>query len=124
MLIGPEAFEPEMVRAHRRSWAVKGFFTAFMISILPGRFAYIVNLDLAGIGQDPVRLAGGLIELLFVVDVQLAMVGYLLTFHPLDAHIRSANPDLAGWVAALIYYPPFILMSEGGPLAYHHATSD
>lgn len=124
MLIGREAFDPEMVRAHLRSWAVKGFFTAFMISILPGGFAYIVTLDLAGIGQDPVRLAGGLIELLFVVDVQLAMVGYLLTFRPLDAHIRSANPHLAGWVAALICYPPFILMGEGGPLAYHYATSD
>ena len=81
---------------------MKGFFTAFMISILPGGFAFVVNLDLAGVTSDPVRLATGLIELLFVIDVQLAMVGYLLTIRPLDAHIRSANPHLAGWLAALM----------------------
>lgn len=95
-----------------------------MISILPGGFAFVVNLDLAGVTSDPVRLATGLIELLFVIDVQLAMVGHLLTIRPLDAHIRSANPHLAGWLAALMCYPPFILMSDGGPLSYHHATSD
>jgi hypothetical protein len=124
MLIGREAFDPEMVKAHLRSWAVKGFFTAFMVSILPGGFAYIVTLDLGGITTDPVRFAGGLIEMLFLVDVQLAMVGYLLTFRPLDAHIRSANPHLAGWLAALICYPPFILMGDGGPLSYHYGTAD
>jgi len=52
------------------------------------------------------------------------MVGYLLTMKPLDAHIRSANPYLAGWMAALICYPPFILMGDGGPLNYHPGTAD
>src|SRR5690606_42143161 len=47
---------------------------------------------------------------------------YLLTMKPLDAHIRTANPYLAGWVAALICYPPFILMD--GPLNYHVNTAD
>jgi protein-S-isoprenylcysteine O-methyltransferase Ste14 len=124
MLLGREPYEPEAVRAHWRSWAVKGFFIAFMISILPGGFAYVVTLDLADIGTDPVRLAGGLIEMLFLIDVHIAMVGYLVTFRPLDAHIRSANPRVAGWVAALMCYPPFILMGDGGPLSYHYATSD
>ncbi|HYN45940.1 MAG TPA: DUF1295 domain-containing protein, partial [Allosphingosinicella sp.] len=43
----------------------------------------------------------------------------MLTMKPLDAHIRSANPYAAGWAAALICYPPFILMGDGGPLDYH-----
>jgi protein-S-isoprenylcysteine O-methyltransferase Ste14 len=124
MLMGREAYDPAAVRSHLRSWAVKGFFIAFMISILPGGFAYVVNLDLTGIAGDPVRLAGSLIEMLFVIDVQLAMVGYLVTFRPLDAQIRSANPHVAGWLAALMCYPPFILMGEGGPLSYHYATAD
>jgi protein-S-isoprenylcysteine O-methyltransferase Ste14 len=38
---------------------------------------------------------------------------------PIDTHIRSANPYAAGWAAALICYPPFVLMGEGGPLDYH-----
>ncbi len=124
MLIGREPYDPEEIKSHFRSWAVKGFFCAFMISILPPGFQYIVNLDIADMSMNPVRIAGGLIELLFVVDVQMAMVGYLLTMKPLDAHIRSANPYLSGWVAALICYPPFILMGDGGPLAYHYNTAD
>src|SRR5690606_36373508 len=96
---------------------------AFMLSNLPGGYAYIVNLDLAALALEPVAIAGALIELLFLIDVHLAMVGYLLTMKPLDAHIRSANPYVAGWLAALICYPPFILMGDGGPLNYQTATA-
>ncbi|GGC24953.1 isoprenylcysteine carboxyl methyltransferase [Novosphingobium marinum] len=124
MLVGREPYDIEAVKAHFRSWAVKGFFTAFMISILPIGWINLVNLDLASIPFEPVRLSWALIELLFVIDVQIAMVGYLLTMKPLDAQIRSANPFLGGWVAALICYPPFILMGDGGPLNYHPNTSD
>ncbi|MBW8753053.1 MAG: DUF1295 domain-containing protein [Sphingomonadales bacterium] len=124
MLIGREPHDIDEVRRHLLTWAVKGFFCAFMISILPGGFAGIVRLDLAQLAGDPVRLANALIELLFLLDVQIGTVGYLMTLKPLDAQIRSANPYLAGWVAALMCYPPFILMGEGGPLSYHEHTSD
>jgi protein-S-isoprenylcysteine O-methyltransferase Ste14 len=124
MLVGREAYDAQEVRRHLLAWAVKGFFTAFMLSILPPGFAMVVEADLGAISAEPVRLATLLIELLFVVDVQIAMVGYLLTMKPLDAHIRSANPYLAGWLAALICYPPFILMGPGGPLDYHAGSAE
>jgi len=124
MLSGRQDYDPEMVRRHWRSWAVKGFFTAFMISILPPGFAWIVSHDLPSFAGNPAAIANWLIELLFVIDVQIAIVGYLLTMKPLDAQIRSANPHLAAWVAALICYPPFILMSGGGVLDYHPNTAD
>ena len=124
MLIGREPFEPEQVKAHWRSWLVKGFFCAFMISILPPGWANIVMLDVHAISGDPVLITHWLTELLFLIDVQIAMVGYLVTMKPLDAQIRSANPFLGGWVAALICYPPFILMIPNGPLDYHFGTSD
>jgi protein-S-isoprenylcysteine O-methyltransferase Ste14 len=124
MLLGREAYDREEVAHHLRSWAVKGFFSAFMISILPGGFEGIVTYDFSSFLGDPVRFASALIELLFLIDVQIGTVGYLLTMKPLDAQIRTANPYLAGWLAALICYPPFILMGDGGPLDYHPATSD
>ncbi len=124
MLIGREAYDAAEVGHHLRAWTVKGFFTAFMISILPGGFQGIVTYDFADFATDPVRFAATLIELLFLIDVQIGTVGYLLTMKPLDAQIRTANPYLAGWLAALICYPPFILMGDGGPLDYHPATSD
>jgi len=109
---------------HLRAWVVKGFFLAFMISIVPGGWRDIVNMNLAEVVTNPVWLANALITAMFLVDVQFATVGYMLTMKPLDAHIRTANPYLAGWVAALMCYPPFILMNNGGPLDYHIGTSD
>jgi protein-S-isoprenylcysteine O-methyltransferase Ste14 len=120
--LGPP--DREALYEHLRSWGVKGFFTAFMISIVPGNFADVVRPALPEILANPVTLARWLISAMFLVDVAFATVGYLMTMRPLDAHIRSANPYAAGWVAALICYPPFLLMSDGGPLDYHPATQD
>lgn len=124
MLIGREAWAAQEVRKHWRAWIIKAFFGAFMISILPGGFAEVVNADFSGIPGDPVRLAFFLIALMFVADVQIGTVGYLVTLRPLDAHIRSGNPFLAGWLAALICYPPlvFAFMGAGGIFAYEVNT--
>ena len=72
--------------------------------------------------DNPVALANWLITFMFVIDVAFATAGYLLTMRPLDSHIRTANPYAAGWMAALICYPPFVLMDDGGPLDYHPGT--
>ncbi|QCI94647.1 isoprenylcysteine carboxylmethyltransferase family protein [Novosphingobium sp. EMRT-2] len=118
MLMGREPYAREEVYHHLRAWTVKGFFCAFMISILPGGFAAVVRADWSLAAHDPVRIAGMTIETMFMVDVQIAMVGYLLTMKPLDAQIRTANPYLGGWLSALICYPPFILMGGGDVLDY------
>lgn len=122
LLIGREPFDPAQVWCHVRAWAVKGFFTAFMISIVPGGFAIIVANDWAPMVTDPVRLAGLLVTAMFVLDAQIGTVGYIMTMKPLDAQIRSANPFLAGWLAALVCYPPFQLMQGSGPLFYQTNT--
>ncbi len=123
MLIGREAWEGGQVAKHWRAWAIKGFFTAFMISILPPGFALVVGADYGAALGDPATLSRMLIETLFLVDVQIGTVGYLLTFRPLDAHIRSGNPLLAGWVAALMCYPPFVwgTMGNANVLGYEAA---
>lgn len=124
MLIGREPYDPAEVKHHLRAWAVKGFFCAFMISILPPGFASVVGTDWSEVAGNPVRLSVAITEIMFVVDVQIAMVGYLLTMKPLDAHIRTANPHFAGWFAALACYPPFQLMEQGRPLFYQEHTAD
>lgn len=113
-LLRRDGWHCEEIKRHWRAWIIKGFFTAFMISILPHGFAAVVNADFAAIADDPIRLGLALFELLFVIDVQIGTVGYLLTLRPLDAHIRSGNPFLAGWVAALMCYPPFVFAFMGG----------
>jgi protein-S-isoprenylcysteine O-methyltransferase Ste14 len=106
-----------------RAWAVKGFFTAFMFSILPGNWWDAIRGDWAVIASSPVELAFWLIKIMFMVDVTFATVGYVLTMKPLDAHIRTANTYAAGWTAALLCYPPFIMMGDGGALDYHVGTA-
>ncbi len=123
-LAGRADWDKQEIFHHLRAWAVKGFFLAFMISIVPGGWRDIVNMNLVEVVTNPIWLANALITAMFLVDVQFATVGYVLTMKPLDAHIRTANPYLAGWVAALMCYPPFILMNNGGPLDYHIGTSD
>lgn len=109
---------------HLRAWAVKGFFLAFMISVVPIGWAQVVGPGWVSFESGPVRLIQWLISTMFLADVTFATVGYVLTMRPLDAHIRSANPYAAGWLAALICYPPFILMGDGAPLDYHLGAHD
>jgi protein-S-isoprenylcysteine O-methyltransferase Ste14 len=119
-----ESVDRDAIFRHLRAWGVKAFFLPFMLGIVPGGFGDFVRTSASEAFADPVRLANWLITFMFTIDVAFATVGYALTLRPLDAHIRSANPYASAWMAALICYPPFILMGDGGPLDYHPGTSD
>ncbi|UVO52440.1 DUF1295 domain-containing protein [Sphingomonas sp. SUN019] len=123
-LMGTGEPDKEAIFNHLRSWGVKAFFLAFMVAIVPPGFGDFVRTPSFGLLADPVRLAQWLITFMFVIDVAFATVGYLLTMRPLDSHIRTANPYAAAWMAALMCYPPFILMEDGGPLDYHPGTAE
>lgn len=123
-LIAPgQPVDGRAIGHHLRAWAVKGFFTAFMLSIVPGNFSALVSVPMHELFANPYATAIWTINLLYLVDVHIATVGYILTLKPLDAHIRTANPYGMAWVAALVCYPPFILMS-GGPLDYQLYGAD
>ncbi len=127
MLVGGTGRDkPDAARIHEhlRQWFVKAFFLAFMLSIIPGNWADAVRWPNWEIVQNPVSLARYLIGAMFMIDVTFATVGYLLTMRTLDAHIRSASPFASGWAAALICYPPFILMGQGSPFDYQRGTAD
>ncbi|KQM64475.1 protein-S-isoprenylcysteine methyltransferase [Sphingomonas sp. Leaf17] len=122
-MTGQAGVEREAIYNHLRSWGVKAFFLAFMLGGLPGGFGEFVRGDLSVVLRDPVALSLWLIALMFLIDMAFATVGYVLTFRPLDSHIRTANPFAAAWMAALICYPPLTLMMDGGVLDYHIGTA-
>lgn len=107
---------------HARAWLVKGFFLVFMLAIVPGAVGAATSPAFDRLLAEPARLAHWAIGLMFTVDVCFGTVGYLCALRPLGTHIRQANPHLAGWLAALICYPPFVLMGPGGPINYTAAT--
>lgn len=123
-LLGRAGVDGEQVKKHWRAWIIKAFFGAFMISILPPGFAFVVEAQPAQILSNPVEIGMLLITLLFLVDVQIGTVGYLFTLRPLDAHIRSGNPFVAGWLAALLCYPPFVwgIIGNNGQILSYEAN--
>jgi len=123
-LTGQQGWAADAIHGHLCAWGVKAFFLPFMLAIVAAGFGQFVRMPLAQAFADPVALSGWLIDFMFTLDVAFACVGYMLTMRPLDSHIRSANPHAAAWMAALICYPPFILMEAGGPLDYHPGTAD
>lgn len=122
MLFMRDDWDAGEVKKHWRAWIIKGFFGAFMISIVPVNFANVVNADLYELLSNPVVFAVVLINLLFLIDVMVGAVGYIVTLRPLDAHIRSGNPFLGGWLAALVCYPPFVwgILGNGQVMSYEH----
>jgi protein-S-isoprenylcysteine O-methyltransferase Ste14 len=116
------AADREMVYEHLRCWTIKGFFLAFMVAIVPGNWFGVVSPTAEKISANLVATTQWLIVVMFMVDTTVATVGYVFTMKPLDAHIRSANPFAAGWMAALICYPPFVMMGNGAPLNYRYGT--
>lgn len=124
-IAGRDQWEAAQIAKHWRAWAIKGFFGAFMISILPPGFNQVVTADFGQLVDQPVEFVLLLVSFLFLVDVQIGTVGYLCTLRPLDSHIRSGNPFLAGWLAALLCYPPFvwgIIGPDQQILSYEFAT--
>lgn len=109
----------EKLREHALGWTVKAFFLAFMCSILPALVQRITGTGWAEIGEGIVPAILWIVFFLFLLDVVFGTVGYICAFRPLDSHIRSSNPFVAGWLAALSCYPPFALMVVGGVIAYN-----
>ena len=125
MLLLRPGWDAREVLSHWRVWIIKAFFTAFMVSIVPFAFHTIVTADFAEVAARPERIALTIIEAMFMIDVMIGTVGYIVTMRPLDAHIRSGNPLLAGWVAALICYPPIVwgILGNGRAINYEQNTA-
>ena len=108
----------EMVKEHARCWGIKAFFIPYMFGILRGPLERLR----ADVTFDPASLASFSLNLALIFEIYFATIGYILTIRPLDSHIRSANPFVAGWVAALLCYPPFLLAYRDGPLDYQSSS--
>jgi protein-S-isoprenylcysteine O-methyltransferase Ste14 len=134
------------VRNHLRTWAVKGFFLplmfTFLCSNLPGlhwradhaaAFNQLFAGTEANLGQLQ-ALFNYLNNFIFSIDLAFVACGYVLTLRLVQSHVRSAEPTVLGWTAALICYQPFWKMfgdlylgywSDGdwqSKLSPHHST--
>lgn len=119
VLGGHKEVDMAQVQDHLIAWGVKMFFLAFLFSIIPNVFGPLVNYSAEYVFSGLVPFFLTVVALMFLFDVCFGTFGYVMTFRPLDSHIRSANPYLSAWVFALMCYPPFIVVSGNGPLNYY-----
>lgn len=93
------------IREYLMGWAIKAFFLPIMISgcidnirwwtdYAPKQYGYFVVYEF-------------LYSLLYFIDVVFASAGYIFALKLFDTQIRTSQPKLLGWIAALICYPPF-----------------
>lgn len=80
---------------------VKLFFLPTMIN-----FTYNNLNNLSGLWED-FSIYPFLLTSFFLIDTLIFSLGYTFEFRFLKNTIRSVEPTLLGWTAALICYPPF-----------------
>jgi hypothetical protein len=102
---------------HLLGWMVKGFF-------LPLMFTYVCS-DLSKFMYTNISYMHGfkayydfLYDFLYFVDVGICACGYMFAMHLTDTHIRSTEPTIFGWIAALLCYEPFWSLIGRQYLAY------
>src|SRR3546814_3086592 len=79
LLIAPgQSVDGRAIAHHARAWTVKGFFTAFMLSIVPGNFSSLVSVEMRDVLANPYMTGLWTINLLYLVDVHVVTVGYIL----------------------------------------------
>ena len=90
-----------------RGWLMKGFFIPFIISVFMSNIDSVFASTLLKGEWSFGSFYAFVYPLSFALDTAFGALGYLLTLRLADTHLRSTEPTVLGWVAALICYPPF-----------------
>jgi hypothetical protein len=104
--------------SHARGWLVKAFFLPLMIVYLHDTAGRVLEFSLDGASWANLRLYDFIHEVVFLVDLTFTVIGYVLSLRLADAHLRSAEPTMLGWAAALFCYQPFYSLWERGYVPY------
>jgi protein-S-isoprenylcysteine O-methyltransferase Ste14 len=104
------------IRQHFAGWTVKAFFVPLMIGYLSE------EVNVAHVFLHQPFTGAALFDvgyhLSYLMDLLFGVVGYCCTFRVIDTHIRSTEPTLLGWLAALLCYQPFFVVIEAQFLRY------
>lgn len=101
-----DAHKPEMVELFR-GWGVKFFYLALMMPYFCIRLDWFLKADFSRMFDYPYNIFHYCNELVFLVDLAFAATGYMMTFRLFNTQIRSSEPTVLGWLAALACYWPF-----------------
>ncbi len=101
-----DAVKDEMIELFR-GWGVKFFYLALMMPYFYIRLEWFMAADFSQMFDYPYNVFHYCNEFIFLVDLAFAATGYMMTFRLFNTHIRSSEPTVLGWLAAVVCYWPF-----------------
>jgi hypothetical protein len=111
------AVTPGVLRRHLLGWVIKGFFLPLM-SVYLDQDCHAL---LAALSHPRAGLFTNFdfwFEVSYTIDLLFSVIGYTLTTRLLDSQLRSIEPTVLGWVAALVCYQPFYSVTSQYYLHY------
>jgi hypothetical protein len=97
--------DPAAVRQHLLGWLVKGFFTPLMFTFMCHDLGSTLRVAVSD-SWTFAKWYDLIFTSLFFLDTSLISVSYILSPRATGAHIRSTEPSMMGWLAALVCYQP------------------
>jgi len=122
LLLDWHAVDRGVLRQHLLGWLIKGFFLPLMFTYLCSDLAHFLAYDFTRPGFIELWF-DVLYDSCYFIDVALVSMGYLMSLRLSDTHLRSAEPTMLGWAAALVCYDPFWSLIGRQYLAYQSGTN-
>lgn len=101
-----DKLQPKLLIQHTLGWLVKIYFLALMFTYFTTDLHNFMVFDFSTI-HDFAGFFEFCYAYIFLPDVAISCVGYLVSLRLFDTHLRSAEPTGTGWVVALACYQPF-----------------
>lgn len=95
------------LKQYALGWIVKAFFLPLMLLWTHKNTEYFYTFSETIRDFNFVKIALFSTIFLFSIDVYFAAIGYLSTLRIINAHIRSSQYLISGWMVTLVCYPPF-----------------
>lgn len=90
-----------------RGWMVKAFWLSLMHPSMVEKFRLLLHYPAEKLVGDPMQMFLVASTVCFAIDLCYASSGYVLSFKMFNTHVRTAEPTLLGWAAAICCYWPF-----------------
>jgi len=112
----------EVLKGHFLGWFVKGFFLPLMFVYFYRDLVKLQNFDFSSIKSFK-HFYDFMYDTIFLLDVGIVSIGYLLSLRLFDTHIRSTEPTALGWLVAILCYEPFWSLIGRQYLQYGHSIA-
>lgn len=122
VIFKPSKADTAKVWQHLLGWIVKGFFLPLMFTYLCKDINDLLKDNLIQFNSIEEFCNSG-VDMLYFLDIAVAVAGYVFSLRLFDTHIRSCEPTLQGWCVALICYQPFYSVLGDQYVAYSDGTN-